>query len=261
MPSEEGLKLLAPQKNKEGILRPMGQIKSGIIQSIDDRKKFRFSPKFVPAGQTTQLIVGATKDNDLKILRLSEGLYNFYNLKRVYYSAFIPVSTSPNLPVLKSPPLIRENRLYQADWLLRFYGFSANELLNEDKPDFDLALDPKCDWAIQNIDSFPVEINKADYHTLIRVPGIGVKSAYKIIQARRFRTIDFMDLRKLGIVLKRAQYFITCNGKHYGIKSMDSEEIRKTLVYGNEVNSRHQQLSLFDQVSIEDRFIQIGGQI
>ncbi|NLY46252.1 MAG: putative DNA modification/repair radical SAM protein [Tissierella sp.] len=261
LPSEEGLKLLAPQKNKDSILKPMGQIKSGIIQSIDDRKKFRFSPKFVPAGQTTQLIVGATGDNDLKILRLSEGLYNSYDLKRVYYSAFIPVSTSPNLPVLKSPPLVRENRLYQADWLLRFYGFSANELLNEDKPDFDLALDPKCDWAIQNISLFPVEINKADYHTLIRVPGIGVKSAYKIIQARRFRSIDFMDLKKLGIVLKRAQYFITCNGKHYGIKSMDSEKIRKTLVYGNQINSGHEQLSLFDKVSIEDRFIQIGGQI
>ena len=261
LPSEEGLKLLAPQKNKEGILKPMGQIKSGIIQSIDDRKKFRFSPKFVPAGQTTQLIVGATGDNDLKILRLSEGLYNSYDLKRVYYSAFIPVSTSPNLPVLKSPPLVRENRLYQADWLLRFYGFSANELLNEDKPDFDLALDPKCDWAIQNIDLFPVEINKVDYHTLIRVPGIGVKSAYKILQARRFRSIDFMDLKKLGIVLKRAQHFITCNGKYYGIKSMDAEGIRKTLVYGNEINSRYDQLSLFDQVSTEDRFIQIGGQI
>lgn len=261
LPSEEGLKLLAPQKNKEGILKPMGQIKSGIIQSIDDRKKFRFGPKFVPAGQTTQLIVGATEDNDLKILRLSEGLYNSYDLKRVYYSAFIPVSTSPNLPILNSPPLVRENRLYQADWLLRFYGFSANELLNEDKPDFDLALDPKCDWAIQNINLFPVEINKADYHTLIRVPGIGVKSAYKIIQARRFRSIDFIDLKKLGIVLKRAQYFITCNGKHYGVKSMNSEEIRKTLVYGNEINSSHEQLSFFDQVSIEDRFIQIGGQI
>lgn len=261
LPSEEGLKLLAPQKTKDNILKPMGQIKSGIIQSIDENKKFRFSPKFVPAGQTTQLIVGATKDNDLKILRLSEGLYNSYGLKRVYYSAFVPVSTGPNLPSIKSPPLVRENRLYQADWLLRFYGFQAKELLSENKPDFDLALDPKCDWAIQNIHLFPVEINKADYDTLLRVPGIGVKSAQRIIQARRFRSIDFMDLKKLGIVLKRAQYFITCKGKYYGVKSMDVEIIRNNIVQGNGLDKDYQQLSLFDQVSIEDKLIQIGGQI
>lgn len=260
LPTEEGLKLLAPQKNKESILKPMNLIKSGITQSVEERKKFRSSPKFVPAGQTTQLIVGATPDNDLKILRLSEGLYDGYNLKRVYYSAFVPVSNNPKLPVIKSPPLVRENRLYQADWLLRFYGFKAKELLDEDKPDFDLALDPKCDWALRNINLFPVEINKADYNMLLRVPGIGVKSAIKIISARRFTSIDFYDLKKLGIVLKRAQYFITCKGKYYGIKSMDSEIIRNQLVDGSPMEKNYQQLSIFDKTSLEDKYIQIGGQ-
>lgn len=260
LPTEEGLKLLAPQKNKESILKPMNLIKSGITQSVEERKRFRSSPNFVPAGQTTQLIVGATPDNDLKILRLSEGLYDGYNLKRVYYSAFVPVSNNPKLPVIKSPPLVRENRLYQADWLLRFYGFKAKELLDEDKPDFDLALDPKCDWALRNINLFPVEINKADYNMLLRVPGIGVKSAIKIISARRFTSIDFYDLKKLGIVLKRAQYFITCKGKYYGIKSMDSEIIRNQLVDGSPMEKNYQQLSLFDKISLEDKYIQIGGQ-
>ncbi|MDR7855301.1 putative DNA modification/repair radical SAM protein [Tissierella sp.] len=261
LPTEEGLKLLAPHKNKESIFTPMKLIKTGIMQSTEERKIFRSSPKFVPAGQTTQLIVGATQDHDLKILRLSEGLYNSYNLKRVYYSAFIPVSNNPKLPVLKSPPLVRENRLYQADWLLRFYGFQAKELLDEEKPDFDLALDPKCDWALRNIQLFPVEINKADYDTLLRVPGIGVKSAMKIIQARRFTSIDFYDLKKLGIVLKRAQYFITCKGKYYGIKSMDSEIIRNQIVEKIPMEKNHHQLSLFDKVSLEDKYIQIGGQL
>lgn len=260
LPTEEGLKLLAPQKNKESILKPMNLIKSGITQSVEERKRFRSSPNFVPGGQTTQLIVGATPDNDLKILRLSEGLYDGYNLKRVYYSAFVPVSNNPKLPVIKSPPLVRENRLYQADWLLRFYGFKAKELLDEDKPDFDLALDPKCDWALRNINLFPVEINKADYNMLLRVPGIGVKSAIKIISARRFTSIDFYDLKKLGIVLKRAQYFITCKGKYYGIKSMDSEIIRNQLVDGSPMEKNYQQLSLFDKISLEDKYIQIGGQ-
>lgn len=261
LPTEEGLKLLAPQKNKESILKPMSLIKTGITQSMEERKKFRFSPKFVPAGQTTQLIVGATVDNDLKILRLSEGLYNSYGLKRVYYSAFVPVSNNPNLLLIKSPPLVRENRLYQADWLLRFYGFEAKELLDEENPDFDLTLDPKCDWALRNIHLFPVEINKADYDMLLRVPGIGVKSAMRIIQARRFSAIDFYDLKKLGIVLKRAQYFITCKGKYYGLKSMDSQVIRNQLVEGSQTEKNYQQLSLFDQVSLEDKYIQIGGQL
>lgn len=261
LPTEEGLKLLAPQKNKDSILKPMNLIKTGILESTEERKKFRFSPKFVPAGQTTQLIVGATTDPDLKILRLSEGLYNSYGLKRVYYSAFVPVSNNSKLPAIKSPPLVRENRLYQADWLLRFYGFQAKELLDEKKPDFDLALDPKCDWALRNIHLFPVEINKADYNMLLRVPGIGVKSAMRIVQARRLSSIDFYDLKKLGIVLKRAQYFITCKGKYYGLKDMDSEIIRNQLVEKSSMEQGYHQLSLFDQVSLQDKYIQIGGQL
>lgn len=230
LPSDQGLKLLAPQKNKEAIIRPMNYINSRIHQSIEEKQKFRHSQSFVPAGQTTQLIVGATKDSDLKILRLSEALYKGFNLKRVYYSAFVPVSTHPNLPPLSSPPLVRENRLYQADWLLRFYGYNAAEILNDEKPDFDLDLDPKCDYALRNIDMFPVEVNKADYYLLLRVPGIGVKSARRIISARKFGKLDFEHLKKLGVVIKRARYFITCDGKHYGIKSMDASAIRNSLV-------------------------------
>lgn len=246
LPTEESLKLLAPQKTKENILKPMNQIKTSIIKSVDERKRFKFSPKFVPAGQTTQLIVGATGDSDLKILRLTEGLYKGYSLKRVYYSAFVPVSSSPKLPAIKSPPLVRENRLYQADWLLRFYGFEAKELLDETKPDFDLTLDPKCDWALRNIHLFPIEINRADYNMILRVPGIGVKSALKIVAARRFSPLDFDDLKKLGIVIKRARYFITCKGRHYGLKSMNEELIRMNIIDKVSLNPGATQLSIFD---------------
>ena len=247
LPSEKGLKLLAPQKKKESILTPMNFINYRMEQYSEEKKKFRFSQKFVPAGQTTQLIVGATPDNDLKILRLSEALYNEFKLKRVYYSAYVPVTHHPNLPAVSSPPLIREHRLYQADWLLRFYGFHASEILNEEKPDFDLALDPKCNWALKNLEFFPVEINRVDYNTLLRVPGIGVKSARKIVAARRFCPLNFDDLRKLGIVMKRARYFITCNGKYYGIKNMDESAIRNSLIYEDKKSSNivGEQLSMF----------------
>lgn len=246
LPTKESLKLLAPQKTTEDILKPMEQIKTSIIQSVEERKKFKFSPKFVPAGQTTQLIVGATPDSDLSILRLSEDLYRGYNLKRVYYSAFVPVSNNPKLPSIKSPPLLRENRLYQADWLLRFYGFEVKELLDENRPDFDLELDPKCDWALGNIHLFPIEINKADYNMLLRVPGIGVKSAMRIVSARRFASIGFEDLKKLGIVLKRAQYFITCKGKYYGLNNMDKQIIRSKIIDRAPINDQVIQLSMFD---------------
>lgn len=245
LPTEDGLKMLAPQKKQNEILGPMNDIKQGMLKSIEERKLFRNSPKFVPAGQTTQLIVGATRDSDFRILKLSEDLYKGYQLKRVYYSAFVPVSTNPLLPRLSSPPLVRENRLYQADWLLRFYGFNADDLLNENKPDFDLLLDPKCDWALRNINNFPIEINKADYHMLLRVPGIGVKSAQRIVSSRRFCQLDFDDLKKLGVVLKRAKYFITCKGKHMGVKSMEAEDIRTNIL--GEVNGIDaRQMSLFD---------------
>lgn len=245
LPTEDGLKMLAPQKKQKEILGPMNDIKQGMLQSIEERKLFRNSPKFVPAGQTTQLIVGATRDSDYRILKLSEGLYKGYQLKRVYYSAFVPVSTNPLLPQLSSPPLLRENRLYQADWLLRFYGFNSDELLNENKPDFDLFLDPKCDWALRNIEKFPIEINRAEYHILLRVPGIGVKSAQRIVSSRRFCQLGFDDLKKLGVVLKRAKYFITCNGKHMGIKSMEPVNIRTNILGDiNKIDPR--QMSLFE---------------
>lgn len=213
LPSSSSLKLLAPEKEKIDILDPMQYISSSILASKQEESKFK--KRFVPAGQTTQLIVGATPESDRKIIKLSEGLYQKIKLKRVYYSAYVSVNQDSNLPTLSSPPLLRENRLYQADWLLRFYGFKADELLDEQNPNFNQLLDPKCDWAIRHIDQFPIEINQADYYTLLRIPGIGVISAKRIILARRSATLKFEHLKKLGVVLKRARFFITCNGKYF----------------------------------------------
>ncbi len=261
LPSENGLKLLAPKKTKETILQPMRFINSNIIQTREERKIFKSKPNFVPAGQTTQMIIGATDDSDLKILNLSENLYDTLNLKRVYYSAFIPVSTNPKLPAINSPPLVRENRIYQADWLLRFYDFKAYELLDENKPNFDLDLDPKCDWALRNMGQFPVEINRADYKTLLRIPGIGVKSARRIMSARRFTKLDYYDLKKMGIVLKRAQHFITCDGKYYGSKSTDRSILKAEIITPKNGKKDIRQISMFDEVSFENKLIQIGGQL
>lgn len=250
LPSNESLKLLAPQKTKESIIKPMGFIKSGIIQNQEEKHLFRSAPSFVPGGQSTQLIIGATKDNDLKILKLSESLYNSYSLKRVYYSAYIPIGTHPNLPAISNPPLLREHRLYQADWLLRYYGFNSDELLNEKNPNFDELLDPKSDWAVRNLDIFPVEVNKADYSMLLRVPGIGVKSAQRIVQARKVSVLDFDDLKKLGIVLKRAKYFITCKGRYYPQRTIPTtpSAVKNVLLLEqtNKVRENAEQLSFFD---------------
>ena len=178
---------------------------------------------FVPAGQSTQLIIGATPDSDLKILTLTERLYRNYQLKRVYYWAYVPVNSDENLPsIYTSPPLLREHRIYQADWLLRFYGFRAGELLDENHPNFDIHLDPKCDWALRHLDQFPVEINKAPLEMLLRVPGIGYRMAAKIIRARRIGPLGFEDLKRMRVVLKRARYFITCSGRYYGGIDPDS---------------------------------------
>ncbi len=216
LPSEESLKALAPQKSKEKILLPMKQIGAEIIEKAAEHDKNKKAPQFVPAGQSTQLIIGASPEPDYKIIKLSESLYNKVNLKRVFYSAYIPVSfDNPNLPVISKPPLLREHRLYQADWLLRFYGFSAGELLTPERPDLDTALDPKAAWALNNLGQFPIEINRAAYETILRIPGIGVRSAKKIIAARRVHALNFDDLKRLGVVLKRAKYFITCSGKYY----------------------------------------------
>ena len=215
LPSEQSLGLLAPDKAKTSILTPMAQIRDGIAASKGELALSRKAPKFAPAGQSTQMIVGATPETDFQILRLTEGLYKKYRLKRVFFSAYMPVSNSKLLPAPQSfkPPLLREHRLYQADWLLRFYHFRAEELLDEGQPDFDLRVDPKCSWALRHMEFFPVEVNTADYEALLRVPGVGVVSARRILVARRNGALTFEGLKKLGVVLKRAQYFITCRGK------------------------------------------------
>lgn len=254
LPSNEGLKLLAPQKNKNGILKPMGFIKNQITEKTHEKMIFKHSPKFIPAGQTTQLIVGATPDPDISILRLSQNLYNHFKLKRVYYSAYIPVSDNPRLPVISKPPLLREHRLYQADWLLRFYGFKAEELLSERNPNFDVALDPKCDWATKNLHYFPVEVNTAPYEMLLRIPGVGVLSAQRILAARRVGSLDYIALKKLGVVLKRARFFITCKGKYQGMMDMNELFIREALVQTekNNISPPYEQLSMFNDFRLTE---------
>ena len=215
LPSEQSLNLLCPDKTKNAILGPMGQIRDESRRLGEELKLYRHAPRFAPAGQSTQMIVGATPESDRHILRLSAGLYKKYGLKRVFYSAYMPVSTSKLLPspVGYKPPLLREHRLYQADWLLRFYHFEAEELLDGDHENFDAALDPKADWALRHPEFFPVEVGRADYEALLRVPGIGVRSARRILTARRQGPLSFEGLKRLGVVLKRAQYFITSGGK------------------------------------------------
>lgn len=249
LPSSKSLKLLAPEKNKDDIFKPMTNIKNNIIVNRYERARYRNSPIFVPGGQSTQLIVGATKESDLNILNLTENLYNKFELKRVYYSAYIPVNNGNNLPKLKNPPTLREHRLYQGDWLLRVYGFKAKELLNENNPNFDINFDPKTTYALNNINLFPIEINKATYDILIRIPGIGIRGARKIVSARRVNSLDFFDLKKLGIVIKRSQYFITCKGKYYGAVTFDEMKIRKALtprIDLNIIDEDATQLSFFD---------------
>jgi putative DNA modification/repair radical SAM protein len=253
LPSQESLKLLAPQKSKTSLLTPMRQIQNGIIARKEEMTLFRHAPKFVPAGQSTQMIVGATDDSDYKILRLTEGLYNNYNLKRVYFSAYVPVGNHPALPKSK-PPLLREHRLYQADWLLRFYKFKADEILSPENPNLDANLDPKCNWALNHLELFPVEVNNAPYEMLLRVPGIGVKSAGRIVAARRGAFLDFDALKRLGVVLKRAAYFITCKGKYmYSALKADYPFIYNSLVASLPPVSDFAppQLSLFPNLEIE----------
>ncbi|MDD5937911.1 MAG: putative DNA modification/repair radical SAM protein [Clostridiales bacterium] len=215
LPSEASLTRLAPDKTKAAILAPMAQIRDGAERSRQELKLYRHAPQFAPAGQSTQMIVGASPESDRHILTLTEGLYRKYGLKRVFFSAYIPVSDSALLPAREGfrPPLLREHRLYQADWLLRFYHFTAGELLDEGHQNFDSALDPKADWALRHMEFFPVEVNSAAYEELLRVPGIGVRNARRILTARRVGPVTFEGLKRLGVVLKRAQYFITCGGR------------------------------------------------
>lgn len=211
IPTEENLKRLAPEKDHQSVFAPMRYIQQGVLQSAEERKHFRHAPRFVPAGQSTQMIVGATSETDQDILQLSSALYRRSTMKRVYYSGYIPVNAyDTRLPALKRPPLVRENRLYQADWLLRYYHFTVDEIVDSAHPNLSLDFDPKLGWALRHPEYFPVDVNTADYEMLLRVPGIGVKSARLIVASRRFSRLGTYQLKQMGVVLKRARYFITC---------------------------------------------------
>jgi putative DNA modification/repair radical SAM protein len=303
LPTAESLKELAPHKSRKNILKPIRQIQLGrknnreflglpdhktppkqIIMNPDlsynndikeiittdtglvpYQKKPMINRNFVPAGQSTQMIIGATKESDYQIMSVAEALYDNFDLKRVFYSAFMNINQDIRLPSTESgPPLLREHRLYQADWLLRFYGFQTMELLDEMHPNFNVLLDPKCDWALRHLEMFPVEVNRADYYTLLRVPGIGTNSAHRIVSARKSAVLDFKDLKRMGIVLKRAVYFITCNGKMMYPINIEENFITRQLValkdqvpLGIEKDITFKQLSLFDDVNFlpEHRFV------
>ena len=253
LPTAEGLHRLAPNKHRKNILTPMRQIQNGITQGKQELALYRNAPSFVPAGQSTQMIIGATPESDYQIMAVAQGLYDNFNLKRVFYSAYVGINEDKELPAVgQAAPLLREHRLYQADWLMRYYHFRIEELLNEKRPNFNVLLDPKCDWALQHLDQFPVEINKADYHTLLRVPGIGVKSAKRICNARRSGILHFEDLKKLGVVLKRALYFITCSGKMMYKTKLEEDYITRNLLSMHEKlpfdrdGMTYRQLTLFD---------------
>lgn len=260
LPTAESLKLLAPHKTRRNILTPMRLVQ----QKMQDNKReivlYKNAPSFVPAGQSTQMIIGATPESDYQILNVAESLYKRFELRRVYYSAFVAVNEDSALPARtgEGPPLLREHRLYQADWLLRFYRFEAKELLDERNPNFNIFLDPKCDWALKHLEFFPVEVNRADYNTLLRVPGIGCKSASRIVKARRMGILQFEDLKKMGVVLKRALYFLTCNGRMmYGTR-IEEDYILRNLLNTKEklpdsvTGMTYRQLSLFDDMNFRE---------
>ena len=259
LPTTESLKLLAPHKTRKNILTPMRLVQNRAAENRQEIQLYRNAPRFVPAGQSTQMIIGATPETDYQIMQVAESLYQKFDLKRVFYSAFVPVNEDTCLPAKteEGPPLLREHRLYQADWLLRYYHFQADELLSEENPNFNVLFDPKCNWALKHLECFPIEVNCADYKMLLRVPGIGYKSAGRIVRARRLGTLDFPDLKKIGVVLKRALYFITCNGKMMYPTRMDEDYITRNLLRTGEklpeevVNMGYRQLSLFDDVRFQ----------
>lgn len=275
LPSQKSLAQLAPQKSKAAILRPMRLITDGIAENREALTRYRAATPFAPAGQSTQMIVGATQESDFQILRLTEALYQKFRLKRVFYSAYVPLAQNPLLPALQTkPPLLREHRLYQADWLLRFYGFRADELLDEQHSNFNPLLDPKCNWALNHPEVFPVEINRAPRELLLRVPGMGTVSVGKILRVRRETALDFDGLRRLGVSVKRAQYFITCAGKAAPALRSSPEGMYRDLISERcrqlalpeavQLSLLHQpeQLSLFnDQVTREDVRACLSGQM
>ena len=250
LPSEQGLQTLAPNKTRKAIFRPMGLITSALQENKEELVKYRHAPRFAPAGQSTQMIIGATPDSDRHILSLTQGLYDKYKLKRVFYSAYVPVVENTLLPSIDTkPPLLREHRLYQADWLLRFYGFRAEELLDEDNPNFNPLVDPKCSWALNHPEFFPVEVNTASREELLRVPGVGVVSAKRILYARRAGNLEHEDLKKLGVVMRRAQYFITCKGRVLDGLKLRQDSILRNLIAAERAalpGAELEQLSLFD---------------
>ncbi|OUP51280.1 putative DNA modification/repair radical SAM protein [Lachnoclostridium sp. An181] len=256
LPTAEGLKALAPHKNRKNILTPMRYVQTKMVESKQELALYKNAPRFVPAGQSTQMIIGATPESDYQILNVAESLYKKFGLKRVFYSAFVHVNEDKALPAKtgEGPPLLREHRLYQADWLLRYYGFEAAELLSEKEPNFNIYLDPKCNWALRNLEFFPLEINKADYYALLRVPGIGYRSAGRIVKARKNAVLGFEDLKKMGVVLKRALYFITCSGRMMYPVRLEEDYITKNLMSTKERLPRevremgYRQISLFDDV-------------
>ncbi len=258
LPTAESLKLLAPHKTRKNILTPMRLVQNRMEENRQEIVAYRNAPRFVPAGQSTQMIIGATPETDYQIMKVAESLYKRFALKRVFYSAFVHVNEDKALPARtdEGPPLLREHRLYQADWLLRYYHFEADELLSREDPNFNTAFDPKCNWALKHLEQFPVEINRADYKMLLRVPGVGYKSAVRIVKARRLGMLDFTDLKKMGVVLKRAMYFITCKGKMMYPTKMEEDYITRNLLSVNERlpeeirNMGYRQLSLFDDISL-----------
>lgn len=258
LPTAEGLRELAPNKHRKTILTPMRQIQSGIEANKNELVLYRNAPRFVAGGQSTQLIIGATPESDYQIVSVAESLYQKFALKRVFYSAFVNVTGDRALPALPGgPPLLREHRLYQADWLLRYYGFQAGELLSEERPNFNVLLDPKADWALRHLELFPVEINRADYQMLLRIPGVGVKSAQRIVRARRNGMLKFEDLKKIGVVLKRALYFITCGGRMMYHTKIEEDYITRNLISVKEKlpfdkdGLTYRQLTLFDDVNFQ----------
>jgi putative DNA modification/repair radical SAM protein len=272
MPSNDSLTRLCPEKTKTSILGPMGFLRDGIQENSTQIVRYRHAPKFAPAGQSTQMIIGATPETDLTILRLTQGLYRKYRLKRVFFSAYVPLVEDALLPAGDvKPPLLREHRLYQADWLLRFYGFDAEELLDEEHPAFSPFVDPKCNWALNHLDRFPVEVNTVPYELLLRVPGVGVKSAQRILTARRHSRLDWAHLKKIGVVLKRAQYFLLCGGKRPEGLRVTQDGVLRALISQKDrelLASEHpqgEQLSLFapptNQLTREDVVQCLTGQI
>ncbi len=240
LPTEEGLKLLAPDKNREDMIKPMEYIKNGIILHKEEQKLFKTAPRFAPAGQSTQLIIGATQENDLQIIQTADDFYKNYHLKRVYYSGYVPVADDSRLPSLQSNvPMVRENRLYQADWLMRFYGFKAHEILDPLNPFLDLDVDPKLGWALRNQNLFPIDVQKADLQMILRVPGIGLKSAWKIINGRKFNKLNAEHLKSMGVSLNKAQYFIAFGTKFNNLKMLNSSFLKEYIL--SKAKSKYQQ--------------------